>query len=38
METQAPEFYEKAGYRVAGLLEDWDSHGNSKFFFVKDLK
>ncbi len=37
MEYQAPRFYEKAGYRCAGKIEDWDSHGHSKLFFVKDL-
>ncbi|PHS13767.1 MAG: GNAT family N-acetyltransferase [Blastopirellula sp.] len=37
MEYQAPEFYKKAGYRVNGEFEDWDSHGHKKFFFVKDL-
>jgi len=37
MEYQAPAFYSKAGYRPTGTLEDWDSHGHKKFFFVKDL-
>jgi GNAT superfamily N-acetyltransferase len=37
MEYQAPEFYRKLGYRVAGRLDDWDSHGHAKFFFVKEL-
>lgn len=34
MEHQAPAFYEKAGYRRAGRLDDWDSHGHAKFFWV----
>ena len=37
MSYQAPEFYRKLGYRVAGEIEDWDSHGNGKYFFVKTL-
>jgi GNAT superfamily N-acetyltransferase len=37
MDYQAPGFYEKCGYRVAGKLEDWDSHGHTKFFLVKEL-
>jgi len=27
----------KVGYQLAGRLEDWDSHGHAKFFFVKRL-
>jgi GNAT superfamily N-acetyltransferase len=37
MDYQAPEFYEKLGYRIAGRLENWDSHGHGKFFLVKVL-
>ena len=37
MDYQAPEFYEKMGYTVAGKLSDWDSHGHDKYFFVKSL-
>lgn len=37
MGYQAPKFYEKLGYKVAGLLPNWDSHGNDKFFFMKQL-
>jgi GNAT superfamily N-acetyltransferase len=37
MEYQAPGFYSKAGYHLTGTLEDWDSHGHKKFFFVKNL-
>jgi len=37
MEYQAPGFYQKLGYVVAGRLEDWDSHGHAKFFFTKRL-
>ncbi len=38
MEYQAPGFYKKTGFKPAGQLEDWDSHGHKKFFFVKGLK
>ncbi len=38
MDYQAPDFYQRAGYRVAGRLPDWDSHGHSKLFFVKLLE
>ena len=34
---QAPLFYEKRGYTVAGKLPDWDSHGHAKYLFVKRL-
>ena len=37
MDYQAPEFYKSAGYKVAGEIADWDSHGHRKSFFVKDL-
>lgn len=37
MDYQAPGFYERAGYRIAGELPDWDSHGHTKLFFVKPL-
>lgn len=37
MDYQAPDFYQRAGYRVAGQLPDWDSHGHTKLFFVKLL-
>jgi len=37
MDFQAPGFYEKAGYQVAGRLPDWDSHGHAKVFLVKTL-
>jgi GNAT superfamily N-acetyltransferase len=37
MDYQAPIFYSKRGYEAAGRLEDWDSHGHSKCFFVKRL-
>jgi ribosomal protein S18 acetylase RimI-like enzyme len=37
MSYQAPEFYRKLGYHVAGELADWDSHGSVKYFFVKTL-
>jgi ribosomal protein S18 acetylase RimI-like enzyme len=37
MDYQAPEFYLKLGYQIAGRLDNWDSHGHTKFFFVKRL-
>ena len=38
MEYQAPSFYQKAGYKITGELDDWDSHGHKKFFFTKKLE
>jgi GNAT superfamily N-acetyltransferase len=37
MDYQAPKFYEKMDYAIAGQLNDWDSHGHDKVFFVKSL-
>ncbi len=37
MDYQAPEFYERLGYALAGRLENWDSHGHAKLFFTKRL-
>jgi GNAT superfamily N-acetyltransferase len=37
MDYQAPGFYERMGYAVAGRLENWDSHGHSKLFLTKRL-
>ena len=37
MEYQAPGFYEKAGFRLVGTFEYWDSHGHRKFLFSKQL-
>jgi GNAT superfamily N-acetyltransferase len=37
MQWQARGFYEKLGYRVAGELPDWDSHGHAKYFLIKKL-
>ena len=37
MDYQAPGFYQKAGYEVVGTIDDWDSHGHTKFFFRKHL-
>jgi ribosomal protein S18 acetylase RimI-like enzyme len=37
MSYQAPDFYQKLGYQIAGQLDDWDSHGHAKFFLVKTL-
>jgi GNAT superfamily N-acetyltransferase len=37
MSYQAPEFYQRLGYAVAGRIEDWDSHSHAKFFLTKTL-
>jgi len=37
MDYQSPEFYQGLGYRVAGRISDWDSHGHAKFFMTKSL-
>jgi ribosomal protein S18 acetylase RimI-like enzyme len=37
MEYQAPDFYRRCGYSVAGQIPDWDSHGHAKFYFTKRL-
>ncbi|QDU25915.1 putative acetyltransferase [Anatilimnocola aggregata] len=37
MEYQAPIFYQRLGYQIAGTLPDWDSHGHAKFFLTKKL-
>lgn len=37
MSYQAPGFYQKHGYRIAGEFPDWDSHGHAKLHFLKSL-
>jgi GNAT superfamily N-acetyltransferase len=37
MQHQAPDFFQRLGYAIVGRLEDWDSHGQTKFLLVKDL-
>ena len=37
MDYQAPNFYEKAGYQIAGKLENWDSRGHARYLFTKVL-
>lgn len=37
LDYQAPDFYRKLGYRIAGTLENWDSHGHAKLLFTKQL-
>jgi GNAT superfamily N-acetyltransferase len=37
MDYQAPDFYHRLGYTIAGQLDDWDSHGHAKLFLVKKL-
>lgn len=38
MSYQAPGFYERLGYGVAGRIDDWDSHGHAKIFMTKTLQ
>ncbi len=38
MDYQAPDFYQRLGYTIAGQLDDWDSHGHAKLFLVKKLR
>jgi GNAT superfamily N-acetyltransferase len=38
MDYQAPRLYLAHGYRVAGEIADWDSHGHCKYFFTKELR
>ena len=37
MEHQAPDFYLRCGYVVSAKIADWDSFGNSKLFFTRQL-
>lgn len=37
MDYQAPDFYRENDYVVAGKIDDWDSHGHTKYFFTKTL-
>ena len=37
MAYQGPEFYEACGYTRQCELIDWDSHGHSKYIYVKNL-
>jgi len=37
MSYQAPGFYQRLGYQVAGRIEDWDSHGHAKLYFTRTL-
>jgi GNAT superfamily N-acetyltransferase len=37
MDYQVPKFYERLGYEVAGRIDDWDSHGHAKLFFIKTI-
>ena len=37
MSYQAPGFYQRLGYQVAGRIEDWDSHGHAKLYLTKRL-
>ena len=37
LDYQAPDFYRKFGYQTAGTLENWGSHGHTKYLFTKRL-
>lgn len=37
MSCQAPGFYERRGYKIAGEIQDWDSFGHAKLFLIKPL-
>lgn len=37
MQYQAPQFYIKHGFQVAGQIPNWDSHGHAKFFLIKEV-
>ena len=37
MDYQAPAFYQKLGYTVAAKIDDWDSHGHARYYFIKEL-
>ena len=38
LDYQAPDFYRALGYKVAGTLPDWDSHGHAKLLLTKRLE
>ena len=38
MSYQAPRFYQKLGYQIAGQIADWDSHASTKYWFTKSLQ
>jgi GNAT superfamily N-acetyltransferase len=38
LEHQAPDFYTRQGYAASGMIADWDSRGNSKYFLTRDLE
>lgn len=37
MDYQAPQFYLSHGFKQAGHIPDWDSHGHTKLYFTKEL-
>lgn len=37
MQYQAPQFYTKHGFQIAGQIANWDSHGHTKLFLTKEL-
>lgn len=37
MEYQAPRFYLAHGFKMAGEIPDWDSHGHAKYYLTKQL-
>ena len=37
MDYQAPDFFRRLGYDVAGTIPDWDSHEHTKYFLTKSI-
>ena len=37
MEYQAPHFYLRQGFRIAGEIANWDSRGHAKYYLTKEL-
>jgi len=37
IDYESTEFYTRCGYQTAGTIPDWDSHGNSKYYFTRRL-
>jgi GNAT superfamily N-acetyltransferase len=37
MEYQAPHFYLRQGFTIAGEIPDWDSRGHLKYYLTKEL-
>jgi ribosomal protein S18 acetylase RimI-like enzyme len=37
MDYQAPRFYLRLGFEIAGEIPNWDSHGHVKYYLTKEL-